>query len=148
MIFHGLWGRLFGGFGTYSAFYIQNLLRGIKNAGLPGAAAFVGRTAAVSAAAYLAFEKLLKIPATAFMPWGQALFTGSPLFNLFTQTLQATQPGYKGDISRHDLLTQWGRLLVPGGVQMKAIQGALEAADRGDTYEAIVRALGFAYVTD
>jgi len=148
MIFHGLWGRLFGGFGTYSAFYIQNLLRGIKNAGIPGAAAFVGRTAAVSAAAYLAFEKLLKIPATAFMPWGQALFTGSPLFNLFHQTLQATQPGYKGDISRSDLLTQWGRLLVPGGVQMKAIQGALEAADRGDTYEALVRALGFAYVTD
>jgi len=146
ILFHGFWGRLFGGFGTYGVFYLENLKRGLTNAGPMGAVKFAGRLALTTAAAHVTFEKFFGMSADAFMPWNQATFDGGPFYKLFNRSLTALQSGYEGKEARAGLLKEWGRLLVPGSVQMKSIVDAFDAANRGEMHEALVRLLGASYV--
>ena len=146
LLFHGLWGRLFGAFGTYPVFYVANVMRGLRNGGVTGALQFGSRLAVVTAVLSTVYEKILGIPATSVTPWGQATFDGGPFYKLMNKTLTALRPGYEGDMARKNLLDEWARILTPGSVQLRSIQRALEAADKGDTYEALVRLLGSSYV--
>lgn len=131
-------GKLFGMFGQYPTYYLENLRRGLSNGTVMDRAGFVGLTALYSAGLWTLFEKGLGISANDFTPRGQMFFTGGPYFDLLMNLKKAAAGDW--DAPRADQLLREGRrLFTPGSSAGKAIQDGVKFWQAGDTYNALLR---------
>lgn len=150
--FRGTVGTMFGMFGHYPSYYVENIKRGLKNMSWGERAAAIGRWLGNSAALYFVFKEGLGINMQAFLPWQPMFFSGGPLYHMMNQALFFTDTrSYKGRQARAELLglstregkLQWqpgkselGRLLVP--YQVRSIGKAVEAFNEGDVYRGLL----------
>jgi hypothetical protein len=157
--FHGLVGRAFGQYGTYSVNYIQNTLKGLGwgvkmpfATRLGYATRFVGNSLAIY---YM--MRSIGVRADNFLPWNPALFGGGPMFHYAVNAMQATSAGYQGRQARGELASllpvravknnytgkyEWkGQVpqgFFPGSLQAKAIIKYMEYMDKGEPWLAFL----------
>ena len=133
MMFHGLIGKAFGQFGTYSAGYRAVLSDGIRYGGAAFATRFVGINMALWGATYAAGMKF-----NDYVPLMPAVFTGGPLFDLGVNLIQSMDlQGYEGKQARAKALDGMMRL-APGTSQLAYFKRAVEYADQGDSWKAFL----------
>jgi hypothetical protein len=152
MLFTGsFWGRLFGQYGTYSAGYRAVIARGLTNGNLADKAAFAARFLGNQAAIYAAFQAL-KIDADSFIPGSPALFGGGPNFEVAINVAQAMSPTYKGKQAQAALARKFSPVrhseekglylnypeMLPGSIQLRYTQKALEFAQKDDYWRAFL----------
>lgn len=148
------WGKLFGQYGTYAAGYRANFYRAAFQSGtladkLGFAARFVGNNAALFAA-----FRSLGIRENSFIPGSPALFGGGPQFEIGVALAQSMDTTYRGKQARALLMRKFSPIgysktgglkaqypeLLPGSLQIRYAQKALEYAEEGDLYRAFLAA--------
>jgi len=155
MAFKGTMGKLFGMFGTYPLYYVDNIRRTIQYASATEKAAFAARWLGNCTALYAGFASV-GIRMEAFKPWSPMSFSGGPYYELFNETLKAAagdQQAFnnligiragkikplKGEIA------QWA---LPFGFAVKDLADGVELAKEGDYYRAFLSATGFSLFDD
>lgn len=138
--FRGVVGKLFGQYGTYPVWYVENVLRGVSRGSLARRAAFVTRWMASGLAIYGGFRAVFGIDARQFLPWQPMMFTGGPYYTMMTRLLNATGQHPEAKMNRRAILRELPRITVPGHAVIRNLQGVAEALDRGDYYEAVLLA--------
>ena len=147
--FRGVMGKVFGQFGFYPMYYVDNIRKTMLNATWPDKLAFAGTMTANSLLIYEGFKQL-GVEAKNFQPWNPMFFAGGPLYQMMNNAMQAPSAiwgNYKGRQAAAELLglsskdgkivfnpgkSELGKLLVPGSFQMKAMGKAYQALADGD----------------
>ncbi len=129
-------GRIFGRYGTYSPYYVSNLIKGFKYGTKGQKAAFAARWIANSLAIYGAAQAV-GIQAKEFLPWTPMFFSGGPEFNLMIDALRATGSGPEAQEKRAALLRDLPRNFVPGFYQARSISRFMELMDQGEPIRAM-----------
>jgi hypothetical protein len=147
-VFHGLFGRLFGGFGHYPVYYTANMLRGLKNAGsLAGQIGFGLTVLGTTTALYTAFKDGLGVNASNFLWYTPMQFSGGPWYKIMNTALQANGTGYEADRARAELKNDIPRLMAPGSAALRSWKKAVEAASVGDYQTMILNGFSAPIVT-
>lgn len=157
LAFKGTIGKIFGQFGHYPVYWVENIRRGLGRGTLTNrlayAARFLGNTTAIAGAL-----GAIGINSDSFLPWSPALFTGGPWYDFINQGVHLWGKGYEGRQARAKLLgikSKEGKLywdpaigvdyvkkMIPGGLFLdKVVNDAAQALNRGDYYR-FVMALG------
>jgi hypothetical protein len=129
-------GKLFGMFGQYPTYYLENIRRGLRNGTTADKMVFAGATMAYGAGLYSLFEGL-GIRGDDFLPWKQMFFTGGPYFN-FLIDAKRSLGGEPGALPLRSLPKEASRLFVPGSSQLRAVQKMVEYQEQGDSYSAML----------
>jgi hypothetical protein len=140
--FHGVFGRLFGGFGHYPVYYTTNILRGLRN--MPGTkkAAFAARVVGNSLAIYNVFKEVLGIDAKAFLFYTPTNFTGGPLYDIFNTALEAGDASYyEGKIARKMLPGKIASVTLPGAQLTQDWLEAIKELNNGNLHGFIVNGM-------
>jgi hypothetical protein len=142
LMFHGTYGRLFGGFGHYPVYFTANIARGLSYGDTGQKIAFAARTVGNSLAIYNIFDKVLGIDAKAFLFTSPMSFSGGPYYDLMNTALKATDLNYyEGDIARAQLPGKVARLFTPGSSAALNFYEALQHLDNGNPHGFIVKAM-------
>lgn len=158
LAFRGTIGKIFGQFGHYPVYWVENIRRGLGRGTITNriayAARFLGNTTAIAGAL-----GAIGINSDSFLFYTPALFTGGPWYNFLTQATNLWGKGYEGRQARAKLLgikSKDGKIywdvkglsgnvlksITPGGLFLdKLVNDAAEALNRGDYYRFIM-ALG------
>lgn len=155
MAFRGTMGRVFGMFGTYPLYYVENIRRTLNSASVSEVMGFAGRFLANTAALYGAFSAF-GIRMDAFKPWNPMLFTGGPFYEMSNKIMQAATGDQRafnslvglraGGFSPLDSeLLQWG---LPFGFAVNDLADGVKAYQDGDIYGALLNATGFSLFDD
>lgn len=156
-MFNGMIGKLFGMFGTYPAWYVENVRKALKNMSWGERAAFAARFTGNATALYGAFQ-LAGINARNFLFWQPAIFSGGPMYTLMNGVLATASPGYKGRQARGEVyglkvkdgkpyidlwdaeITRW---LMPFGFMVRSVKKAYDSLKEGNSYEALLNLTSF-----
>jgi len=156
--YRGLIGTIFGMFGTYPAYYVENIRRALKYTTTAQKLAYAAKFTANSMLFYSAF-RAMGINASNFLPWIPATFSGGPIYNMMNQALAAMDfRSYKGRQARAELIgitRRDGRLYwEPGRSEIgkflptfavRSFFRGIEMANDGDFYGAFLTVTGFPY---
>jgi hypothetical protein len=145
-------GKLFGMFGTYPAYYVENIRRALRHGTTAQKAAYVGTFLGNTALLYEAFRNL-GVNATNFLFWQPMTFTGGPFYHLMNQTIQSFSPYYEGrqyrakvfglhtkdgKISFDPWNAEIGKWIIPGGFQLRSMVEGIQALNDGEVYKAFL----------
>lgn len=157
LAFRGTIGKIFGQFGHYPVYWVENIRRGLGRGTLTNklayAARFLGNTTAIAGSL-----ATIGINSDSFLFYTPVLFTGGPWYDFINQGLNLWGKGYEGRQARAKLLgikSKGGKIywdskvgvnyvkkMIPGGLFLdKLVTDAAEALNRGDYYRFIM-ALG------
>jgi hypothetical protein len=144
----GIVGKLFGMFGTYPAYYVENIRTALKYMPRGAKLAYMGRFLGNSFLLYEAFKNAFGVNANNFLPWVPGSFSGGPMYDLMNKALKSMDiKSYAGRQARAELMglttkdgkPSWkfmqsdiGRTLT--GYQLRSVIDAVEAFDDGDLY--------------
>jgi hypothetical protein len=163
LAFRGTIGKIFGRFGHYPLWYVENIRRGLMHGSMAQKLGFMTRFVGNSLAIYGMFQAI-GIQANDFLPWTPAFFGGGPMYNLGNKMLQAMdfrKGSYQGRQARGELFSMkldedapipwpkgelFGRWL-PTFVIGDILQG-VKAWQEGDTYGGIMSIFGATMVPD
>jgi hypothetical protein len=155
MAFRGTMGKLFGMFGTYPLYYVDNIRRSIQYASAAEKAAFAGRWLANTTALYGVFAAA-GIRMEAFKPWSPMSFSGGPFYELFNQGLAAAAGNEQAfrnllgiradgwDPTKGEL----GQWLLPFGFAVKDLRDGVEELSNGNLYRGFLTMTGFSLFDD
>ena len=147
--FRGVVGKVFGQFGHYPLYYVDNIRKMMLNAPMSERLAFGATMAANSALIYGAW-RAVGVDAKNFIPWNPMFFAGGPLWTMAQNALNAPSAlwgNYKGRQAMAELFgssTRDGKVvwtpgksesfkfLVPGSLAMKGFGRAMKALGDGD----------------
>jgi hypothetical protein len=143
--FRGVAGKMFGMFGHYPVYYVENIKKALKHASPAQKIAFAGTWIGNMSLIYGAFAAI-GVKANSFLFWYPALFSGGPLYHLGHQALLAVSPGYKGRQARAELfgigtkggimkseLAKWATTF-----EAQSVGRALASAEAGEYYGAFL----------
>lgn len=144
-------GRLFGQYGTYSAGYRANIMRGLTQGSAGDKAAFVARFL-YNQTALFAAASAVGIRATNFVPGMPALFGGGPNWEVGVAAMEMFAPDYRGEQARAKLNRFFSPIghsksegfrfqypeRMPGSLQLRYVQQAMEYWDQGDEWRAFL----------
>lgn len=131
--YRGLVGKMFGMFGVYPAWYLENIRRGLTYGNLGQKAMFATRLAMNSAALWGSFA-LMGMNAKDFLPWVPVQFTGGPFYKIANQLLNAIGNDYQARTARAELLKSIPRTMIPGSMLAEHLTKAVKAAEDGDPW--------------
>ena len=138
-------GRLFGTFMHYPIAYTSILRQTLQYQKGPVLAATLGRAAA-GTLAIAGAHQMMGLDPSNYTPWGQAVGAGGPHFRLMLTAMDALNTrGYQGAQARSQLLRDATSLFMPGASVVRNLNQAMDLADKGDTYGAMLKVAGFAY---
>jgi len=155
LLFRGVWGRMFGMFGHYPVYYLENLRRGFANLSTAEKLVTGVRLAATTAALTTTFGKVFGIRPTDFTLQGQMLINGGPYYQ-FVNELLDRMSGYNAyqrpaltpadKQKRLAANVRWAagqitQMFVPGSNILRHAMLGLEAIDKGREYEGVLRLL-------
>lgn len=142
-IFKGMIGKLFGRFGHYptsAANTYMNLLNPRKGSG----AILNGIKLATTTAMVAGGARSIGLRAGQFTPWGQAIFTGGPWFEVLNGMRESLDFNtFEGSEARTRLVQDVGRLLTP--VQLKAMKESIDYINDGDYLGGMAKLLSAPY---
>jgi len=139
-------GKMFGQYGTYSAGYRANLLRGLQYGDAQDKAEFVTRFVGNHVALFGGIGAL-GINAYNFIPGGPVAFGGGPNFDLLVDGIRMMGGGWQGQEAARNVMTQYspyaqGNWQIPNQVPVaRQVRGLLEAheyAQSGDYWKAFL----------
>ena len=135
--FKGTVGKLFGMFGTYPVYYIENIKRALKYGStaskLGYAARFMGNTTAL----YYLFKEGLGVNANNFIWWVPGDFTGGPYYGMMNQVLEAMDfRSYGGRQARAELKSEIPKWIT--GFQWNSMMRAYDSFKNGNMYEGLL----------
>ncbi len=133
MMFHGLIGKAFGQFGTYSAGYRAVLSDGLRYG---NKAAFISRFVGINMALWGA-TSALGMKFNDYVPLLPALFSGGPLFDTGVAIAQSLDPSYEGKQARQRALDGIMRM-APGTSQIAYAKKAIKYSEQGDSWKAFL----------
>jgi len=154
--FHGVIGKMFGQYGTFSANYVQFVTQTWKYATKGQKAAFaarwIGNSAALAAGAYA-----IGLRAKDWMPWAPMQFTGGPFFNLAVDMVHSIGSDYQARQSRGELNrmlpVDLNKLIrgegfevqppvgLPGYYQIRTLMKMSEYSAQGDSWKTFLALL-------
>jgi hypothetical protein len=150
-LFRGTVGRVFGQFGTWPVYYVENIRRAMRQGSTASKLAFVGTWATNSFLIYEAFKNM-GINANNFLIWSPMQFTGGPLFSLgYNATQMLGGRHYRSRQARSEVLGlgfQDGKLvwdpskaeikkwIIPGSFMARSAKAGVEALNSGDYWRA------------
>jgi hypothetical protein len=103
MVHKGLVGKLFGQYGTYSAGFRANLVKGFTRGSKGQRAAFISRYI-FNSLAIMGALSAVGVRAQNFIPFAPVAFTGGPMFDLALNAIRATDfQSFKGRQARAEL---------------------------------------------
>lgn len=149
-LFRGTTGRLFGQFGTWPIYYVENIRRALRQGSMASKMAFVATWTTNSFLLYEGFKNL-GVNANNFLIWTPMQFTGGPLFHTGVSATQLIGSHYRARQARAEVLgitVKDGRLqfdprkgelwkwITPGSFLARSVSAGVEALNDGDWYRA------------
>jgi len=148
----GMVGKLFGMFGTYPAYYVENIRTALKYMPRGAKLGYMARFLGNSALLYYTFKEGLGINANNFQPWTPASFSGGPMYDLMNKALRSMDTrSYAGRQARAELLglstkdgkpsirffqSDVGRMMT--GYQLRSMIDAMESFQEGEIYQGML----------
>jgi hypothetical protein len=136
--FRGVVGKVFGRFGHYPVYYLQNIKDGVARGSTTQKLAFATRFVANSLVLYGIFSQVLGIQAKDFLPWAPLQFTGGPYYKLAQRVLESFGSDYRARQARGELKGEFLRLSIPGFAMINSLKRANEYSNQGDFYQMIL----------
>jgi len=139
-------GRIVGMFGHYPVSYAETLRQTFAQRRGEALVRTVGRFAVVSTA-IAAVHSELGLDPTSYTPWGQIMFTGGPHARLFITAIDSLDMrSFEGAQARAQIGREAAQILVPGSALARSWGQAIELADSGDSYGAMLKFMSMPYV--
>ena len=137
LAFKGLVGKLFGMFGTYPVYYIENIKRALKYGSTASKLGYVARFLGNTTALYYLFKEGLGINATNFIWWVPADFTGGPYYDMMNMVLDAMDfRSYAGRQARGEMISEIPKWM--SGFQLRSMTKAWQSFREGDMYRGLL----------
>jgi hypothetical protein len=163
--FRGVVGRMFGQFGKYPTFYVDNIRKMLKYGKLSDKLAFAatltGNVALIGAA-----WKQIGLSSHSINPLNSMLFAGGPYYEILQNLIKvptALSGSYKGRQAAAELFglgqrdgkvyidlkkSELGKMLTPGSFQLSAFKEAIEEMNKGNYYRSFLAATSAPLTTD
>lgn len=154
MLFKGLFGRVFGMYGHYPVYFMQNIIDGIASPerSVMKRIGFAVTLAMNSAALYGAARAIFGVDVKQFLFSNAMVFDGGPYYKLFNETLSTTSGAMTGSSRRitqmKSLTKSAADIMVPGYLNARYFNEALKLNEKGDYYGALMSMLSFKYVDE
>lgn len=163
--FRGVVGRMFGQFGKYPVFYVDNMRKILKYGKTSDKVAFAA-TLAGNVALIGAAWRQVGISPRSINPLNTMFFAGGPYYEILQNLIKvptALSGSYKGRQAAAELFglgqrdgkvyidlkkSELGKLLVPGSFQLKAFREAVEEMNKGNYYRSFLAATSAPLTTE
>jgi hypothetical protein len=139
LMYHGVVGRLFGQFGTYSSSFRANIAEALRYGTTAQKAASIATYLGMTSAYWAAFEAM-KIRTSDFIPFGPGIFTGGPMFDISLNLIRSMDTGFEGEQARAGLRRDM-KAMIPGSSQLRYVQKGLAYAERGEYDKVLMSAM-------